>query len=291
MPRDSSGVFTLVDGYLAITGETIQPSQHNPPLEDIASALTGSLPRNGSAPMLAPAKMTDGSAAAPSLTFNSATGTGLFKSANGVGVAVGGVQVAEFGPTGLLASTPIGGGIDFWGDTAPTGWIFPYGQNLSRTAYAALFAVFGTKYGSGDGSTTFGIPDKRDRASFAKGDMGGTAANRITGLSGGWVGTTLGAAGGTQAHTLTAGETAPHTHSTTVSLNDPGHQHSVPQGASNVYTALAGGSSTATQALVNTTGSQTGISVSVAVNANAGGGAHNNLPPGIVCNYIIFAGA
>lgn len=291
MPRDSSGIYTLPDGYLATTGEVIQPSQHNPPLEDIAAALTGSQPRNGSAPMLGPLKMPDGSAATPSLTFNSATGTGLFKSANGVGVAVGGVQVAEFGPAGLLASTPIGGGIDFWGETAPVGWIFPYGQNLSRTAYAALFAVFGTKYGAGDGSTTFGVPDKRDRASFGKGDMGGTAANRITNQSGGWVGTTLGAAGGAQTHTLTSGETAAHTHPTTVSLNDPGHQHFVPQGASNVYTGLAGGSATASQAGVNTTGSQTGISVSVAVNANAGGGAHNNLPPGIVCNYIIFAGA
>ena len=51
MPRDLSGVYTLPSGYEAVTGETIEPSQHNPPLEDLASAMTGSLPRNGAAAM------------------------------------------------------------------------------------------------------------------------------------------------------------------------------------------------------------------------------------------------
>jgi hypothetical protein len=51
MPRDSGGIYSLPVGYLAISGETILPSQHNPPLEDIAAALTASLPRNGAAPM------------------------------------------------------------------------------------------------------------------------------------------------------------------------------------------------------------------------------------------------
>ena len=53
MPRNSSGVYTLPDGYLATTGQTILASQHNPSLEDIATALTGSLPRNGTSGMLA----------------------------------------------------------------------------------------------------------------------------------------------------------------------------------------------------------------------------------------------
>jgi hypothetical protein len=53
LPRNSSGAYTLPDGYLATTGQTILASQHNPPLEDIATALTGSLPRNGTCGMLA----------------------------------------------------------------------------------------------------------------------------------------------------------------------------------------------------------------------------------------------
>ena len=50
MPR-SGGVYTLPPGYFAVDGTTIEVSQHNPPLEDIAQALTDSLPRDGSAPM------------------------------------------------------------------------------------------------------------------------------------------------------------------------------------------------------------------------------------------------
>lgn len=50
MPRVGP-VYTLPAGYEAVLGEVIQPSQHNPPLEDIAQALTDSLPRNGTGPM------------------------------------------------------------------------------------------------------------------------------------------------------------------------------------------------------------------------------------------------
>ena len=51
MPDDSNGVYSLPSGYLAVTGETILASQHNPPLEDIADALTARLSRSGAAPM------------------------------------------------------------------------------------------------------------------------------------------------------------------------------------------------------------------------------------------------
>jgi len=50
MPR-SGGVYTLPPGYFAVDGTTIEVSQHNPPFEDVAQALTDSLPRDGSAPM------------------------------------------------------------------------------------------------------------------------------------------------------------------------------------------------------------------------------------------------
>lgn len=50
MPR-SGGVYTLPPGYFATDGTTIEVSQHNPPFEDVAQALTDSLPRDGSAPM------------------------------------------------------------------------------------------------------------------------------------------------------------------------------------------------------------------------------------------------
>ena len=62
----------------------------------------------------------------------------------------------------LYASIPIGSYIPFGGTAIPTGWLLCNGQAVSRTDYADLFAVIGTAYGNGDGSTTFNIPDLRE---------------------------------------------------------------------------------------------------------------------------------
>lgn len=62
----------------------------------------------------------------------------------------------------LYADCPIGSYIPFGGTAIPTGWLLCNGQAVSRTDYADLFAVIGTAYGSGDGSTTFNIPDLRE---------------------------------------------------------------------------------------------------------------------------------
>lgn len=60
-------------------------------------------------------------------------------------------------------------------DTIPIGWLFCRGQAVSRTTYAKLFAVIGTTYGNGDGSTTFNVPDLRGRVPLGVGN--GTALN------------------------------------------------------------------------------------------------------------------
>lgn len=52
-------------------------------------------------------------------------------------------------PTGMISAF----------HTVPEGWLQCNGAAVSRTTYAALFAVIGTKYGSGDGSTTFNLPN------------------------------------------------------------------------------------------------------------------------------------
>ncbi len=59
----------------------------------------------------------------------------------------------------LFADTPLGVTSPFGGDVVPEGWILCQGQAISRTTYSDLFAVIGTKFGSGDGSTTFNLPD------------------------------------------------------------------------------------------------------------------------------------
>jgi microcystin-dependent protein len=49
----------------------------------------------------------------------------------------------------------------YGGASAPTGWLLCDGSAVSRVTYPALFALLGTKYGAGDGSTTFNVPDLR----------------------------------------------------------------------------------------------------------------------------------
>jgi Microcystin-dependent protein len=124
----------------------------------------------------------------------------------------------------------------------------------------------GTTHGAGDGSTTFNVPDKRGRGSFGKDDMGGTSANRITNQSGGWDGDTLGAAGGSETHQLT--------------------QAQIP--AYSIGFNKQFGSATTGPTSIIITGNT--VDGSGTLNSGGNDSPHNNLPPGIVCNYIIYTG-
>lgn len=75
----------------------------------------------------------------------------------------------------------VGAVMPFAMSTAPSGWLAASGQAVSRTAYARLFSRIGTLYGSGDGSTTFTLPDMR--AEFVRGwDNGrGVDSGRVFG--------------------------------------------------------------------------------------------------------------
>ena len=97
-----------------------------------------------------------------------------------------------------------------------TGWQICYGQAISRTTYAALFAAIGTTYGAGDGSTTFNVPDCRGRVKAGADNMGGVAAGVLTGY-------TIGVIGGSQSYTLSLAQMPSHNHG----VNDPGHNHGV----------------------------------------------------------------
>lgn len=58
---------------------------------------------------------------------------------------------------------PVGTILEYGGETAPEGFLMCDGHEESRSAKSALFDVIGIKYGSGDGTTTFNVPDRRDR--------------------------------------------------------------------------------------------------------------------------------
>lgn len=196
-------------------------------------------------------------------------------------------------------TTPAGAIIAYAGTAAPTGWLLCDGSAVSRTTYAALFAVLSTTYGAGDGSSTFNLPDLRGRVIAGQDDMGGSSANRLTGLSGGVDGDTLGATGGDEKHTLASSEIPAHNHTasatTTVSITDPGHTHSYDRANEAVGSGSSSDSSAPWQVTLggNTTGSATtGISATASTsvtvnNSTGGGGAHNNVQPTIILNYMI----
>ena len=81
---------------------------------------------------------------------------------------------------------PTGSIIMYGAATAPTGWLLCDGSAVSRTTYADLFAIIGTTFGVGNGSTTFNLPDLRDRfvvgagTSYNNNDTGGEATHVLT---------------------------------------------------------------------------------------------------------------
>lgn len=81
------------------------------------------------------------------------------------------------------SSVPVGVIQMYVGDAEPGGWLFCRAQALSRATYAALFAVIGTKYGAGDGSTTFNLPSLQGRAPMGYWP-GGTWAQTMGGMVG-----------------------------------------------------------------------------------------------------------
>lgn len=122
-------------------------------------------------------------------------------------------------PTELIGEIKL-----FAGPTAPTGWLFCYGQAISRTTYARLFSAIGATYGGGDGSSTFNLPDLRGRLPVGRDDMGGSAASRVTSAGSGIDGTSLGGVGGAQTVTLATTEIPSHTHTGTTD-SDGSHGH------------------------------------------------------------------
>jgi microcystin-dependent protein len=89
------------------------------------------------------------------------------------------VTLAKLAAAVQEALTPAGSLMPYAGASAPSGWLLCFGQEINRSTYAALFAVLGTTYGAGDGSTTFAVPDLRGRVIAGQDDMGGSAASRL----------------------------------------------------------------------------------------------------------------
>lgn len=112
----------------------------------------------------------------------------------------------------------------YGGTSAPSGYLLCDGSPVSRTTYSALFAVVGTTYGAGDGSTTFNLPDLRQRFPLGKGSSG---TGQTLGETGGNIdhlhtvnppNTTTGAPSATVQATILAGGAASTTHTHDVDI-------------------------------------------------------------------------
>jgi microcystin-dependent protein len=233
------------------------------------------------------AKMADDSVGADELIDDSVGAAALNISGNGTA----GQYVTSDGDGSFSYTTPpvalLSGMImPYAGTSAPSGWLLLYGQAVSRTTYSDLFAVLGTTYGSGDGSTTFNVPDLRGRTIAGQDDMGGTSADRLTGQSGGVDGDTLGASGGDETHTLTEAELAAHSHYLASATQGNGAEYR--EGSQTYDKPLSIYQSYNSPTAYSLGYGNDGDTIQIAPSETIGSGtAHNNVQPTLILNYII----
>ena len=139
--------------------------------------------------------------------------------------------------------------IPFAGSSVPAGWLLCDGSAMDRAIYANLFAVIGTTYGAGNGSTDFNLPDFRGRMPVGAG-TGSGLTTRV-----------LGESGGSESVVLAEQNLASHTHTYTY--------RSAQVSYLNTYKYI----------WIDTAAAVTG--------STGGGGAHNNMMPYTVTNFII----
>lgn len=189
-------------------------------------------------------------------------------------------------------AVPIGSIIPYTSPDPPgSNFAMCYGQAVSRTGYPILYGRCGVLYGTGDGSTTFNLPDCRGRVIAGLDNMGGTSANRLTGVDGSLNGDTIGATGGSETHTLTAGQlpanipnSASSSSSTTGDVSVPGGNFIRTGGGGG--TASGTGSANWTQTAAAQLNATTTTTTTVTINAS-GGAAHPNVQPTIILPHII----
>lgn len=188
----------------------------------------------------------------------------------------------------ISQTTLIGEIKGYAGSDEPEGWMKCDGSAVSRTKYRRLFEVIGTTFGSGDGSTTFNLPDMRGRSPLGAGatqdnnqPYWGTDVTNIIGERANFI---LGETGGETKHTLTVNQLATHSHSfhgwvfNGISRPGLGPHYGIgylgDTGSGSVFNSPLNDNMQVPWGGDNTGGSQ----------------AHNNLSPYSVINFIIYVG-
>ena len=198
---------------------------------------------------------------------NAVTGTGnmvlsaspAFTGTPTAPTAAAGTNTTQIATTAFVLSNGVPtGGLIMWSTaSAPSGFLLCDGTAVSRTTYAALFAIIGTTFGAGDTTTTFNVPNYTNRMPY---------------------GTTIGATGGSANAVVVS-----HTHT----ITDPGHTHTLTNLA--LHTDIVSGGPIPIQTRTNnpnTTSVQT-ASTGITVDTAGVSGTNANLPPYLGINFII----
>lgn len=165
---------------------------------------------------------------------------------------------------GLLL--PAGVVLAYGSSNAPNGWLNCLGQEVYRGDYPDLFAVIGTTYGVGNGTTTFNLPNLAGRVVVGQGSGAGLTSRAMA------------ATGGAETHTLTTGEI-------------PSHSHTSNATGGGLGLMTANGNNTATESDASAVEPNVyAAPAALSINNTGDGGAHNNMQPFAVLNYIIKYG-
>jgi microcystin-dependent protein len=309
MPRNGSGTMTIPNSFSSNT--TIESAKVNQNFSDVASEITGSLPRDGQSGMTGQLKAADGTLSLPGMTFSSDPDLGFYRSAaNTMGIAGTLKDSNSVSITGM----PTGAMMMFGATTAPTGWVRCNALTIGNASSSAteranadtssLFTFLWTNYSdsvcavsSGRGASaaadyaankTIALPDMRGRALFGLDDMGNSAAGRLAAAT--IDQTTNGASGGADTVTLAEANLPSHTHSFSATTSSDGaHTHTYATGSASPTQNLAAGSNFRFDGNTGTTGSSGSHThtVSGTTGGTGSGTAVDKLPPAFLTTFII----
>jgi microcystin-dependent protein/cytoskeletal protein CcmA (bactofilin family) len=184
----------------------------------------------------------------------------------------------QYASNSFALLVPTGSVITYAGTSAPNGWLICDGSAVSRVTYANLFTTVSTLYGTGNGSTTFNLPDLRSKLPIGAG-QGSGLTNRVIATTGGQESITNVPA---HTHTGTTNSNGDHTHTVSNTVQKSGFN--TPDGLDN---ESGGGAEIDTINTISTTTSTNGAHTHTFTTNSTGNASVDVMNPFLVLNYII----